>query len=74
MPEYGALATYLTALALVLPFWRVLKGPTIYDRMVGVGVAGTKTTVLICLVGVAPIRPAEFVIFRIGQWTGDARR
>ncbi len=24
---------------------------------------------LICLVGVAPIRPAEFVILRIGQWT-----
>ena len=28
---------------------------------------------LVCLVGVAPLRPAEFVIFRIGQWTGDAR-
>jgi phage tail sheath protein FI len=27
---------------------------------------------LICLVGVAPTKPAEFVIFRIGQWTGDA--
>ena len=26
---------------------------------------------LMCLVGVAPIRPAEFVIFRIGQWTAD---
>jgi phage tail sheath protein FI len=28
---------------------------------------------LICLIGVAPVRPAEFVIFRIGQWTGDRR-
>lgn len=28
---------------------------------------------LVCLVGVAPLRPAEFVIFRIGQWTADAR-
>lgn len=28
---------------------------------------------LICLVGVAPVRPAEFIIFRIGQWTADAR-
>ncbi|WP_319549562.1 phage tail sheath subtilisin-like domain-containing protein [Desulfogranum marinum] len=26
---------------------------------------------LICLIGVAPVKPAEFVIFRIGQWTGD---
>lgn len=28
---------------------------------------------LICLIGVAPVRPAEFVIFRIGQWTADRR-
>lgn len=26
---------------------------------------------LIVLIGVAPLRPAEFVIFRIGQWTAD---
>ena len=26
---------------------------------------------LVCLVGVAALKPAEFVIFRIGQWTGD---
>lgn len=29
---------------------------------------------LVCLIGVAPVRPAEFVIFRIGQWTAEARR
>ena len=28
---------------------------------------------LICLVGVAAIKPAEFVIFRIGQKTADGR-
>jgi phage tail sheath protein FI len=28
---------------------------------------------LICLVGVAPVKPAEFVIFRVGQWTSDAK-
>ena len=28
---------------------------------------------LICLVGVAPVKPAEFVIIRIGQWTADAK-
>ncbi|MFB6243827.1 MAG: phage tail sheath family protein [Halobaculum sp.] len=26
---------------------------------------------LICEIGVAPVKPAEFVIFRIGQWTGE---
>jgi phage tail sheath protein FI len=28
---------------------------------------------LVCLVGVAVLRPAEFVIFRIGQWTADRK-
>lgn len=28
---------------------------------------------LICLIGVAPTKPAEFVIFRIGQWTADSK-
>jgi uncharacterized protein len=28
---------------------------------------------LVALIGVAPLRPAEFVIFRIGQWTGDRK-
>jgi phage tail sheath protein FI len=27
---------------------------------------------LICVIGVAPLRPAEFVIFRIGQWTATS--
>lgn len=25
---------------------------------------------LICVIGIAPVKPAEFVIFRIGQWDG----
>jgi phage tail sheath protein FI len=29
---------------------------------------------LVCLIGVVPLRPAEFVIFRIGQTTADAMR
>ncbi|MBX3744505.1 MAG: phage tail sheath subtilisin-like domain-containing protein [Verrucomicrobiae bacterium] len=28
---------------------------------------------LICLVGVAPVKPAEFVIFRVGQWTAESK-
>ena len=28
---------------------------------------------LVCLVGVAVVKPAEFVIFRIGQWTADRK-
>jgi phage tail sheath protein FI len=28
---------------------------------------------LVCTIGVAPVHPAEFMIFRIGQWTASAR-
>jgi phage tail sheath protein FI len=28
---------------------------------------------LICLIGVAAVKPAEFVIFRIGQWSADRK-
>jgi phage tail sheath protein FI len=28
---------------------------------------------MICLIGVAPTKPAEYVIFRIGQWTADSK-
>lgn len=28
---------------------------------------------MICLVGLAPSRPAEYVIFRVGQWTSDSK-
>ena len=28
---------------------------------------------LVCLIGVAAVKPAEFVIFRVGQKTADAR-
>ncbi|HKM52915.1 MAG TPA: phage tail sheath subtilisin-like domain-containing protein, partial [Isosphaeraceae bacterium] len=29
---------------------------------------------MVCLIGVAPVYPAEFVIFRIGQWTASSTR
>ena len=45
------LVTIVVGFALVLPLYRVLRGPTVYDRMVGVTVAGTKTIILICLTG-----------------------
>ena len=43
--------TVAVAVGLILALVRVLKGPTVFDRMVGLGVAGTDTVILICLVG-----------------------
>ncbi|MAE70122.1 MAG: pH regulation protein F [Gemmatimonadetes bacterium] len=44
---------FIIGIALLLPFYRVIKGPTVFDRMVGVSVIGTKTIILICLTGFA---------------------
>jgi multicomponent Na+:H+ antiporter subunit F len=43
-------AILLTAIILI-PVYRVVKGPTIFDRLVGVNAVATKTIVLICLIG-----------------------
>lgn len=43
--------TLILAAALVIPFYRVLAGPTVLDRMTGIGVIGSKTIVLLALVG-----------------------
>ena len=45
------LVTIVLAVALLLPCYRVLRGPTVGDRMLGVSVIGTKTVMLICLAG-----------------------
>jgi multicomponent Na+:H+ antiporter subunit F len=36
---------------IAIPFYRVLKGPTVFDRLLGVGAIGTKTMVIICFIG-----------------------
>lgn len=44
---------FLTALVLIvfLMFFRVLKGPTVFDRLNGLGVIGTDTIVILILIG-----------------------
>ncbi|MFO7445888.1 MAG: monovalent cation/H+ antiporter complex subunit F [Ignavibacteriaceae bacterium] len=36
---------------IIIPFYRVIKGPTVFDRLLGTGAIGTKVTVIICLIG-----------------------
>jgi len=51
----------LLGVALLLPFYRVVKGPTVFDRMLGVGMIGTKTVMLICLLATFFERMSMFV-------------
>lgn len=43
-------AVILTAIILI-PAYRVVKGPTVFDRLLGTNAIATKTIVLICLIG-----------------------
>ena len=47
---YVYLGVILTVVILV-PLYRVLRGPTLFDRMLGAGAIGTKTMVLIVVIG-----------------------
>ena len=52
---------FVLVVASLLPFYRVVRGPTIFDRMIGVGVIGTKTVILVCLAGFAYGRIDMFI-------------
>jgi multicomponent Na+:H+ antiporter subunit F len=45
------MAMVTLALATVLSLYRVLRGPTVFDRLTGLGLIGTKTAVLLVLLG-----------------------
>ena len=44
-------------LAIVIVLFRAIKGPKVYDRILAVNVIGTKTVILIALVGFINERP-----------------
>ena len=52
--------------ALMLPIlWRIIAGPTAIDRIVAVNVIGTKTTVLLVIIGMVFKRVDMFVDFAL---------
>ena len=46
---------------IVIPFYRVIRGPTVFDRQLGAGAIGSKTLVIICLIGLLYERFDMFV-------------
>jgi multicomponent Na+:H+ antiporter subunit F len=49
------------ALAMLLSLYRVLRGPTAFDRLTGLGLIGTKTIVLLVVLGFLTERVDLFV-------------
>lgn len=50
-------AALLIIIAVFLALYRGVKGPTIYDRVLAVNVIGTKTVVLLAIIGFINGRP-----------------
>jgi multicomponent Na+:H+ antiporter subunit F len=59
----AVLTTLLVALALAmaLSLYRVLRGPTVFDRLTGLGLINTKTVVMLVVVGQLTGREDMFV-------------
>jgi multicomponent Na+:H+ antiporter subunit F len=49
------------AIAMLLSLYRLLSGPTLWDRLSGLGLLGTKTIVLLLVIGVRTGREDIFV-------------
>jgi len=56
-----AWVTVALAFATTLSLYRVFRGPTMFDRLTGLGLLGTKTIVLLLLMGFLVERVDAFV-------------
>ena len=59
-PLFFALSAFL-ALLIALPLYRVIRGPTAFDRVIGAGLMGTKSILLLVLIGFAYERQDMFI-------------
>ncbi len=51
MYEFFIYTSIVLIVIIAIPLYRIIAGPTVYDRMLGAGAVGTKTLVLICMIG-----------------------
>lgn len=61
METFFLYAAIALSLIMVLSLYRAVFGPTVLDRMVGVNAIGSKTTVLLLLIGIVYQRVEMFV-------------
>ena len=51
METFFLLSAIVLTIIIAVPLVRVLKGPTVFDRLLAANAIATKTIVLICLIG-----------------------
>lgn len=61
MSTIAVAAALLVLIGMFLILYRVIAGPTLLDRILGVNVIGTKTIVLLALIGFLSERPDMFL-------------
>lgn len=61
MGDFLAVYTGVLAIIILLPLVRVVRGPTIFDRLLGVSAIGGKTVILVCLFGFLYQREGMFL-------------
>ena len=61
MERYLLFSSIYLCVLMLLPLYRAVVGPTILDRLIGVNAIGSKTTVLLILVGLMYRRVDMFV-------------
>lgn len=61
MDEFFFYATIVLTVSILIPLYRVARGPTVFDQLLAVGAVGSKTIGLICLFGLHFERLSMFV-------------
>jgi multicomponent Na+:H+ antiporter subunit F len=61
MIDFFIFVGVLLCVLITFIFYRVFAGPTLFDRLISMGVIGTKTLVLLLLIGFIYKRPDMFV-------------
>lgn len=51
MESFFLYSAVVLTIIIAVPAYRVVKGPTVFDRLIGTNAIATKTIVLICLIG-----------------------
>jgi multicomponent Na+:H+ antiporter subunit F len=51
----------ILGLSIIATLWAVVRRPGVFDRIIGVGMIGTKTTILLAFTGILFERPDAFV-------------
>lgn len=66
MDIFFNIVALVLCVALLIPFYRVYKGPTVFDRLLGAAAVGAKTLTLILLFGLMFDRLDMFIDISLG--------